>query len=115
QGASGEAIRIFEGLRELCRAHDLDGYASRVMAALGCSKARIGLVREGLQLLEKAVEIDASAELMTTRSFALTALAEARFLAGDDDRALNAGQQALEFARVHGERGAEATRASCSD
>jgi tetratricopeptide (TPR) repeat protein len=103
-----EAVGIFEGLRELCRAHDLDAYMSRALAGLGCAKARLGLVRESLQLLEKAVAMDAAAEPMTTRSFALNALAEALYQGGEEERALAAGNQALQFTREHEERGAEA-------
>jgi len=108
RGASEEAVQIFEGLCDLCRAHDLDAYTSRAMAGLGWAKARIGLVKEGLQLLERAVAMDASAEPMTTRSFALNALAEALFLSGDERGALATCKQVLEFTREHEERGAEA-------
>jgi tetratricopeptide (TPR) repeat protein len=108
RGASGEAVRIFEDLHGLCRAHDLDAYTSRAMAALGCARARAGLLKEGLALLERAVGMDASAEPKTTRSFALNALAEALLLSGEDERALAACNDALQFARDHEERGAEA-------
>jgi len=108
RGASDEAVRIFEGLCDLCRAHDLDAYTSRAMAGLGLARARVGVVKEGLQLLETAVAMDASAEPMTTRSFALNGLAEALFLAGEEERALTTCKQALQFAREHEERGAEA-------
>jgi class 3 adenylate cyclase/tetratricopeptide (TPR) repeat protein len=108
RGASEEAVRIFEGLRDLCRAHDLDAYASRTMAGLGCARARIGLVEGGLRLLERAVEMDAAAEPLTTRSFALNARAEALLLGGEHERALVAGTEALAFTREHEERSAEA-------
>lgn len=108
RGESAEAVRIFEGLRDLCRAHDLDAYTSRALAGLGCAKGRIGLVDEGLDLLDRAVAMDAAAEPLTTRSFALNALAEALFLAGDEARAITACNQALQFTREHEERGAEA-------
>jgi predicted ATPase len=107
RGESEEAARIFEGLCDLCRAHDLDAYISRVTAGLGCAKARIGFVKDGLQLLERAVAMDGSAEPLTTRSFALNALAEAQLLAGDEQSALATCKQALEFTREHEERGAE--------
>ena len=107
-GETAEAARIFERLRELCRIHDLDAYRSRVMAALGCARARTGEVKEGLQLLERAVAIDVSAEPKVTRSFALNALAEALFLGGEEEEALAACNQALQFTREHEERGAEA-------
>jgi class 3 adenylate cyclase/tetratricopeptide (TPR) repeat protein len=108
QGASGEAIRVFDRLLDVCRTHDLDAYASRIMAALGRAMARIGQVKEGLALLEKAVVLDASAEPQITRSFALTALSEALLLAGELEKALTVGTQAVERTRTHEERGAEA-------
>ena len=100
RGASEEAVGIFEGLRDLCRAHDLDAYTSRALAGLGCAKARLGLVKEGLQLLERAVAMDAAAEPMTTRSFALNALAEALFLGGEEERALAAGNRGAASSRA---------------
>jgi class 3 adenylate cyclase/tetratricopeptide (TPR) repeat protein len=61
RGASGEAVVVFDRLLDVCRTHDLDAYASRIMAALGRTMARVGQVKEGLALLEKAVVRDASA------------------------------------------------------
>jgi predicted ATPase/class 3 adenylate cyclase len=108
RGASGEAVVVFDRLLDVCRTHDLDAYASRIMAALGLTMARIGQVKEGLVLLEKAVVLDASAEPQMTRSFALTALAEALLLAGELEKALTVGTQAVQRTRAHQERGAEA-------
>jgi class 3 adenylate cyclase/tetratricopeptide (TPR) repeat protein len=108
RGASGEAVLVFDRLLDVCRTHDLDAYASRIMAALGRTMARIGQVKEGLVLLEKAVALDASAEPQITRSFALTALAEALLLGGELEKALTVGNQALQRTRAHEERGAEA-------
>jgi class 3 adenylate cyclase/tetratricopeptide (TPR) repeat protein len=108
RGASGEAIIVFDRLLDVCRTHDLDAYASRIMAALGRTMARIGQVKEGLVLLEKAVALDASAEPQITRSFALMALSEAFFLAGDFEKALTVGTEAVQRTRTHEERGAEA-------
>jgi tetratricopeptide (TPR) repeat protein len=54
RGASADAVRVFDRLLDLCRTHDLDAYASRIMAALGCARARAGQVGEGLPLLEQA-------------------------------------------------------------
>jgi class 3 adenylate cyclase/tetratricopeptide (TPR) repeat protein len=108
RGASGEAVRVFDRLLDVCRTHDLDAYASRIMAALGRTMARIGQVKEGLLLLEKAVVLDASAEPQITRSFALMALSEALLLSGELEKALSVGTQAVERTRTHAERGAEA-------
>jgi len=108
QGASDRAVGVFERLLEMCRVYDLDAYTSRIKAALGCAKARFGDVKEGLALLEQAVALDASAEPQITKSFTLTALAEANFLAGNLRKALMAAAEAVERTRIHGERGAEA-------
>jgi tetratricopeptide (TPR) repeat protein len=99
---------VFDRLLDVCRTHDLDAYASRIMAALGRTMARIGQVKEGLLLLEKAVVLDASAEPQITRSFALMALSEALLLSGELEKALSVGTQAVERTRTHAERGAEA-------
>ena len=108
RGASGEAVRVFDRLLQLCNSHDLDAYASRIMAALGCSMARVGQVNEGLLLLQQAVALDAAAEPQTTHSFALTALAEATFLGGNLAKAQTLATQAVQRTRAHEERSAEA-------
>jgi class 3 adenylate cyclase/tetratricopeptide (TPR) repeat protein len=53
RGASGEAVVVFDRLLDVCRTHDLDAYASRIMAALGRTMARIGQVKEGLHCWKK--------------------------------------------------------------
>jgi tetratricopeptide (TPR) repeat protein len=108
RGASGEAAVVFDRLLDVCRTRDLDAYASRIMAGLGRTMARTGQVREGLSLLEKAVALDASAEPQITRSFALTSLSEALLLAGELEKALSVGTEAVQRTRAHEERGAEA-------
>ena len=108
RGNAGEAAGIFNHLLNLCRAHDLDAYFSRVIAALGCAKARSGQVADGLQLLREAVSLDRSAEPRTTHAFALTALAEASLLAGDAEKALSGVTEALQQTEKYQERGGEA-------
>jgi class 3 adenylate cyclase/tetratricopeptide (TPR) repeat protein len=108
RGNAGEAAGIFNHLLNLCRAHDLDAYFSRVTAALGCAKARSGQVAGGLQLLQEAVSLDRSAEPRTTHAFALTALAEASLLAGDAEKALSGVTEALRQTEKYHERGEEA-------
>jgi len=108
RGASGEAVVVFDRLLDVCRTHDLDAYASRIMAALGRTMARIGQVKEGLSLLEKAVVRDASAEPQLTRSTTLTALSEAFLLAGELEKALTVATDAVQRTRAREERGAEA-------
>jgi class 3 adenylate cyclase/tetratricopeptide (TPR) repeat protein len=108
QGASEHALSVFERLMEMCTVHDLDAYRSRIMAALGCAKARMGLVREGYVLVEQAVALDKFAEPELTKSFAITALSEAALLAGELDEAYAIANQAVERTRRNGERSAQA-------
>src|SRR5262249_42263540 len=46
RGESQDAVRVFNRLLDLCRTYDLEAYASRIMAALGCSMARTGRIDE---------------------------------------------------------------------
>jgi class 3 adenylate cyclase/tetratricopeptide (TPR) repeat protein len=108
RGNALEAVGIFDHLLRLCKAHDLDAYLSRIMAALGCAKARSGQIRDGLQLLREAVALDKSDEARTTRAFALTALAEASLLAGEPEKATSHVTEALRQTRKYRERGEEA-------
>ena len=108
RGNAREAVGIFDHLLRLCKAHDLDAYLSRIMAALGCAKARSGQIRDGLQLLREAVALDRSDEARTTHAFALTALAEASLLAGDAEDALSHVTELLRQANKYRERGEEA-------
>lgn len=108
QGDSGQAVRVFDRLLHFCRTHDLDAYPSRIMAALGRAKARLGQVDEGLLLLQQAVVLDSTAEPQTTHSFALICLSEASFLAGNLEKAMTIATEAVQFSRKHAERSAEA-------
>jgi tetratricopeptide (TPR) repeat protein len=111
RGNAGEAAGIFDHLLDICKAHDLDGYVSRISAALGCAKARSGQIGDGLQLLQEAVSLDRSAEedpRRTTHAFALTALAEASLLAGDTEKALSHVTESLRQTEMYRERGGEA-------
>jgi class 3 adenylate cyclase/tetratricopeptide (TPR) repeat protein len=108
RGNAREAVGIFDHLLRLCKAHDLDAYISRIMAALGCANARSGQIQDGLQLLQEAVAMDRSDEARTTHAFALTALAEASLLAGDIEKALTHVTASLRQAVRFQERGEEA-------
>ena len=111
RGDAGEAAPIFDHLLEICKAHDLDGYTSRISAALGCAKARSGQIGAGIRLLQDAVALDRSAEeepRRTTHAFALTALAEASLLAGHTDEALAQVTESLRQTERYQESGGEA-------
>ena len=108
KGDCGAAVLVFDRLLDVCSTHDLDAYASRIMAGLGRTMARLGQVREGLALLEKAVALDETAEPQLTRSLTLIAYVEVLLLAGEFDRALTAVTDLLRRTRSLGERGAEA-------
>jgi class 3 adenylate cyclase/tetratricopeptide (TPR) repeat protein len=108
RGHAEEAVGVFDRLLALCRAHDLDAYVSRIMAALGCARARVGKTAEGISLLEHAAALDSGAEPQTTHTQALTALSEAYFLGGDLRSAVATADRALKRATTAEERGAEA-------
>ena len=108
RGNATEAAGIFDHLLNLCKAHDLDAYVSRIGAALGCAKARSGQVGDGLQLLQEAVSRNRSAEPRITHAFAQAALAEASLLAGDPESALSHVTEALRQTMKYRERGEEA-------
>ena len=108
KGDGGAAILVFDRLLDVCATHDLDAYASRIMAGLGRTMARLGQVREGIALLEKAVSLDETAEPQITRSLTLIAYVEALVLAGEFDSALKTLTDLLERTRRLGERAAEA-------
>jgi tetratricopeptide (TPR) repeat protein len=108
KGDCADAALVFDRLLDVCTTHDLDAYASRIMAGLGLTMARIGQVREGLSLLEKAVALDETAEPQITRSFTLIAYVEALLLAGELEKALTTVTEALQRMRARQERDAEA-------
>jgi predicted ATPase/class 3 adenylate cyclase len=108
KGDCQAAVLVFNRLLDVCTTHDMDAYASRILAGLGRSMARLGQVREGLALLEKAVALDETAEPQFTRSSTLIAYAEALLLAGELDKALTTVRDVLKQTREREERGHEA-------
>jgi class 3 adenylate cyclase/tetratricopeptide (TPR) repeat protein len=108
RGDADEAVRTFDRVLRLCRAHDLDAYESRVMAGLGIAKARTGAVTEGVSLLENAVALDSASEPRTTSSATVIALAEAYFHAGELTRGLATANEAVDRATEREEQGAAA-------
>jgi tetratricopeptide (TPR) repeat protein len=108
KGDCQAAVLVFNRLLDVCTTHDLDAYASRILAGLGRAMVRLGQVKEGLLLLEKAVALDETAEPQFTRLSTMIAFAEALLLAGELDRALAAVTDVLQRTRERGERGHEA-------
>jgi class 3 adenylate cyclase/tetratricopeptide (TPR) repeat protein len=108
RGRAEVAVSVFDRVLTLCRTHDLQVYLPRIMAGLGCARARVGQVAEGLPLLEQAVTLDAVSEWRTSATLVLTTLAEGYFLAGQREAAIRTAHQALERAQSRAERGAEA-------
>jgi tetratricopeptide (TPR) repeat protein len=108
RGAHKDAADVFDWLIDFCETHDLSAYSSRIMAALGRAKTRLGEFHQGLQLLEQAVLLDETAEPQTTRSFALTCLSEGYFMAGDFQRASIRASEALQQSCRNQERSVEA-------
>jgi class 3 adenylate cyclase/tetratricopeptide (TPR) repeat protein len=108
QGAHKDAAPVFDWLINFCATHDLNAYSSRIMAALGRAKIRLGEIHQGLQLLEQAVLLDETAEPQTTRSFTLACLSEGHFMAGDFQQASTKASEALQLSRSNQERSVEA-------
>jgi tetratricopeptide (TPR) repeat protein len=77
-------------------------------AFLGAAYALVGRMAETLLLLERAVEEDAAMRHRFGHALRVAWLSEAYLRAGRLDEAGAQAQHALEFARVHQERGHEA-------
>jgi class 3 adenylate cyclase/tetratricopeptide (TPR) repeat protein len=108
RGDCQAAVLVFNRLLDVCTTHDMDAYASRILAGLGRSMARLGQVKEGLLMLEKAVALDDKAEPQLTRSATLIAFAEALLLAGELDKAHATVTDVLRLTKEREERGHQA-------
>jgi tetratricopeptide (TPR) repeat protein len=79
-----------------------------VAAPLGAAYALAGRTADALPLLEQAVAQGVARRFMLDHARRVAWLSEAYLLAGRLDEAYTQSQRALEFSRVHGERGHEA-------
>jgi tetratricopeptide (TPR) repeat protein len=101
------AISQLERALATCRAYQLLLLTAYIGGPLGLAYTLAGRLREAMPLLEEAVGWSAT----VTRPFystCLTWLGEAHLAAGRPGDAADAGQQALAYARAHGERANEA-------
>jgi DNA-binding NtrC family response regulator/tetratricopeptide (TPR) repeat protein len=92
----------------LCRSNDLQAYLPPVAAGVGLAHVMTGRAAEGLPLIEHAVDEALVRKQISTRAPLVVQLAEAYLLAGRLDHARQRAADALELARRHGQRGAEA-------
>jgi tetratricopeptide (TPR) repeat protein len=106
QGRLAEAIVTLEGALPLCRAGNLAVWFPAIASPLGYACALRGRVADGLSLLQQAVE--ATAQRGAVHPLRTAHLAEAHLLGGDAERARELAGQALEAARLRGERAHEA-------
>jgi tetratricopeptide (TPR) repeat protein len=106
QGRLAEAIPPLEDALPLCRTGNLAVWFPAIASPLGYAYALNGRVADGLSLLEQAVE--ATVQRGAVHALRTAHLAEAHLLAGDEPKARELANQALEAARSRGERAHEA-------
>ena len=105
KGELPRAIEVLEWCLPLCEVGgDLAVYFSRAASSLGSAYALSGRIQEAIPLLERA---DSHADSYG-HAVILTALAEARLLAGDIQQAGRDIARARALAHQHGQRGWEA-------
>lgn len=108
QGELANAILLLERGLEATRTGNSRLWFPRVASALGLAYSRAGRSREGLALLEEAVEQGGAMKMMGAHSLLLIGLAEGYLLGDRVGDAAVVAEQGLRLAREHGERGHEA-------
>jgi tetratricopeptide (TPR) repeat protein len=103
-----ETIPLLERSIVLCRDRDIRLLFPFVASSLGWILVRMGRIREGLELVEEAVQAAVSRRVMIARSFTLALAGEAYLLSGRSDEATSNAKHALDLARAQEERGFEA-------
>jgi class 3 adenylate cyclase/tetratricopeptide (TPR) repeat protein len=106
QGRRAEAIASLESVLPACRTGNLVVWFPAIASPLGYAYALGGRVADGLALLEQAVEV--TAQRGAVHALRIAHLAEARLVAGDEQKARELATLALEAARARGERAHEA-------
>jgi len=108
QGQLEQARPLLERALALCRAGSVDLYLASFTSYLGYAHALGGDVAAALPLLEEAVRHVAVTRVIAEHALRLTWLGDALLMARRVDEAQAHGEHALDLARAHGERGAEA-------
>jgi tetratricopeptide (TPR) repeat protein len=106
RGDLEQAASWLERGLDLCRSWDLPNLSVWAYSGLGITYARAGRA-DGLALLEQAVEIATSRELMTSAALRAAWLGEAHLLAGSARDALRQARHALALATEYNERGSQ--------
>src|SRR5262249_55550747 len=103
-----QALPRLERALDICREADLPLVFPWVASTLGLAYALSGRVADALPLLAQAVEQSAALGRWLDHALFVATLGEVLLLAGRLEEARHHATQALEFARVHKERGHEA-------
>ena len=103
-----ETIPLLERSVVLCRDKDIYILLPFVASTFGWVLARMGQIREGIELVEEAMQAAVSSRVMIGRSWTLALASEVYLLAGRTDEAITNARGALDLARAQEERGFEA-------
>jgi tetratricopeptide (TPR) repeat protein len=108
QGTVESIIPALEQELAICEAGNLPGWYPPVASLLGAAYALSGKVRDGIALLEHAVDRAVAFGIRTDHSLHLTRLGKAYLLDSRLDDAERAASEALELAGQRSERGVQA-------
>jgi tetratricopeptide (TPR) repeat protein len=109
QGDVEQAIRVLEQGLALCRASDNRDSWPGIATSLGAAYALQGRLAEGRGLLEEAISESLRTGGVRGLAYRFAWLSEVCRLAGRGEEAWQHAHQALDLARQHKERGAEAS------
>jgi tetratricopeptide (TPR) repeat protein len=107
-GEPARAVARLEQGFALCKAMNFRLDIPFVSAFLGYAYALTGRCEDALVLLKQGVDAAASLKMMANRAWLLGLLSEGRLIAGQPGAAVEAADEALEFARQYREAGWEA-------
>jgi class 3 adenylate cyclase/tetratricopeptide (TPR) repeat protein len=108
QGDPQRAIAVLERGLDVCRARVIGYWVPLICSSLGLAYVMCQRQVEALPLLEQALELLPSAQMMIYQPLLLVSVSETSLLAGRTDEATRHAEQAV---RVSGERGDRGTQA----
>jgi tetratricopeptide (TPR) repeat protein len=108
RGDVSKAEPLFERAVHICRTFELSHYLVSVAPALAATQILAGRPRLAIDLLQPVKELAEKGSMFSVYAFTVATLSEAMFRVGDEDRALDLAQLALNFARTRQHRGFEA-------
>jgi tetratricopeptide (TPR) repeat protein len=108
KGDFNEAIRFLERSHELSRAWDIRSFIAGILSYLGYAHTLSGRLTDGLPFYEQWIEQRASIGDFSGYAESLANLSEVYRLANREEDAIQAANQALDFARDHNRRPQEA-------